>query len=61
MAQGQQWYHKQVIAEGVETREQLHLLRQLKCDEVQGYFFSKPIPVEEIKSVLKSNKKFNAF
>ena len=52
---------KKVIAEGVETREQLHLLHQLKCDEVQGYYFSKPIPLEEIKSVLKNNKKFNVF
>jgi PAS domain S-box-containing protein/diguanylate cyclase (GGDEF)-like protein len=35
-----------VVAEGVETEEQLSLLRLLNCDEMQGYLFSKPVPVE---------------
>jgi len=35
------------VAEGVENKEQLKLLRTLGCDEFQGYFFSKPIDVEE--------------
>jgi diguanylate cyclase (GGDEF)-like protein len=35
-----------VMAEGVETEEQLKFLRLLKCDEGQGYFFSKPVPPE---------------
>jgi len=34
------------VAEGVETEEQSRLLRLLKCDEMQGYFFSKPVPGE---------------
>ena len=34
-----------VVAEGVETEEQSRLLRLLGCDEMQGYLFSKPIPV----------------
>jgi diguanylate cyclase (GGDEF)-like protein/PAS domain S-box-containing protein len=35
-----------VVAEGVETEEQLRLLRSLSCDEMQGFLFSKPVPGE---------------
>jgi len=38
-----------VIAEGVETQEQLEILRKLQCDEYQGYLFSRPVPAEEIR------------
>ena len=39
-----------VVAEGVETEEQRRLLRSLKCDEMQGYLYSKPIPRDAFES-----------
>jgi diguanylate cyclase (GGDEF)-like protein len=39
----------QVIAEGVEDEDQLQLLRELKCDCIQGFLLSRPLPPEEIK------------
>lgn len=41
-----------VVAEGVEDEEQLTLLRHLNCDEVQGYLFSRPKPVEDFEKML---------
>ena len=43
---------KRVLAEGVETLEQLTLLRNLGCDAVQGYFIGKPLPEHELKKYL---------
>jgi len=37
-----------VVAEGVETIEQLNFLKQCNCDQGQGYYFSKPLPFEEL-------------
>lgn len=39
-----------VVAEGVETEEQLRLLRLLKCDEYQGFLFSRPVPADTFKT-----------
>ena len=41
-----------VVAEGVETEDQLDRLSELDCDLVQGYLFSKPVPPEEFRSFL---------
>ncbi|HLP87074.1 MAG TPA: EAL domain-containing protein [Nostocaceae cyanobacterium] len=43
-----------VIAEGVETEEQLNVLRILQCEMMQGYLFSQPLPVEDATNILKS-------
>ncbi|MBN4051120.1 EAL domain-containing protein [bacterium AH-315-L21] len=43
-------------AEGVETEQQRNELLKLKCDNIQGYFFSKPLPVEEFYKYYNNNK-----
>ncbi|MCB1823635.1 MAG: EAL domain-containing protein [Candidatus Competibacteraceae bacterium] len=48
-----------VIAEGVETKSQLAILRALDCDEIQGYYFSRPQPPEKLLGILKSHFKFD--
>jgi diguanylate cyclase (GGDEF)-like protein/PAS domain S-box-containing protein len=45
--------HLRVIAEGVETSEDLAFLRDHKCDEAQGYYFSRPVPAEQFAALLK--------
>ena len=42
----------QVVAEGVESAQQAALLQQLGCDYVQGYYYSKPIPMDELLELL---------
>ncbi|WP_449539234.1 EAL domain-containing protein [Ferdinandcohnia sp. Marseille-Q9671] len=52
-----------VVAEGVETIEQLQFLKQQECQEIQGYIFSKPVPKEAFQGLLKKGTikpKFNS-
>lgn len=44
-----------IIAEGVETKEQLEFLQQNRCHYIQGYFYSRPIPAEQMTQLLKNN------
>lgn len=45
--------NQKVVAEGVENETQLMLLCQKKCDFIQGYYFSKPLPVHKMTALLK--------
>ncbi|MFR9190385.1 MAG: EAL domain-containing protein [Anaerotruncus massiliensis (ex Togo et al. 2019)] len=47
------WMELHVVAEGVETREQLERLREIDCDYVQGYYFVRPVPSEEFEKLLR--------
>lgn len=43
-----------VVAEGVEVGEQLLILKERKCDYIQGYYFSKPLPADEIENLFEA-------
>jgi diguanylate cyclase (GGDEF)-like protein len=49
-----------VVAEGVETHEQLARLCRLGCDEIQGFLISRPVPVAEFKQLLENPKRLTA-
>jgi diguanylate cyclase (GGDEF)-like protein/PAS domain S-box-containing protein len=48
----------QTIAEGVETEGQLALLRELGCNEVQGYYFSKPLSADQFEAFILAKRQF---
>ena len=50
-----------VVAEGIETKQQLKYLQDLDCDIVQGYFFSKPLPEAEATLYLEKNLHVTAY
>jgi len=43
-----------VVAEGVETQEAQEMLQNFDCDEMQGYYFSRPIPADAVTKYLKT-------
>ncbi len=45
-----------VIAEGVETRAQMVYLRRHRCDEIQGFHFSRPLPAREMAAMMEENR-----
>jgi EAL domain-containing protein (putative c-di-GMP-specific phosphodiesterase class I) len=44
-----------VVAEGVETTDQLDLLANAGCDEIQGFYFSRPVAAQEIEGMLRAD------
>ncbi len=44
-----------IIAEGVETKNQLEFLAQNMCDEIQGYYYYRPMPSYEVESLIKED------
>jgi EAL domain-containing protein (putative c-di-GMP-specific phosphodiesterase class I) len=48
-----------VVAEGAEMYEQVEFLHRVNCDEVQGYFYSKPLPPDEMAAFMRAGKKLS--
>lgn len=42
------------VAEGVETQEDINLMKELNCDQMQGYYYGKPMPLLEFKNRCKN-------
>jgi diguanylate cyclase (GGDEF)-like protein/PAS domain S-box-containing protein len=53
--------HLRVIAEGVETAEDLAFLQDHECDEAQGYYFSRPVPADQFAVLLTTDQSNHAF
>jgi diguanylate cyclase (GGDEF)-like protein len=52
--------HIKVIAEGVENESQMFFLREHRCDQIQGHYFSKPVLADEAAAMLQSEQGFGA-
>lgn len=52
------WLHLPVVAEGVEKRQQVDFLRGIGCEYVQGYYFAKPMPIEDYEKLEQSGEAF---
>jgi len=44
-----------IIAEGIETKGQLTYLKQMSCDTIQGFYYSKPLPANEVADFIQKN------
>ncbi|MRW94117.1 EAL domain-containing protein [Duganella sp. FT80W] len=54
-----QQLRQEIVAEGVETAEQMAFLRELGCDQLQGYLFSQPVPAAEFAAMLREGKRLS--
>jgi len=52
-----QQLRQEIVAEGVETTEQMNFLRELGCDQLQGYLFSQPVPATDFERMLREGKR----
>ena len=43
-----------VVAQGIETRDQAEFLRQHACDELQGFYFNRPLPADQFEQLLQA-------
>ena len=46
-----------VLAEGVEGKEQVEFLRTMECDEIQGFYYARPLPIEVFSRLLDEEQK----
>lgn len=49
------WLDMPCIAEGVETAAQVHFLKSIGCDNIQGFYFSRPLPCEDFEKIVEEN------
>ena len=54
-----QQLRQEIVAEGVETTEQMDFLRGLGCDQLQGYLFSQPVPAADFERMLREGKRLS--
>jgi EAL domain-containing protein (putative c-di-GMP-specific phosphodiesterase class I) len=52
--------HMRVVAEGVETKEQVLFLRERACEEAQGYYFSRPMNAADFSDSIRRRKYLTA-